>query len=80
MSTSRAAYGAGEKVGSRVPPVGRHFRLLSAVGNEIVVDRGSLLMEAGPLAFRLPPEQRASEKENSNVYVESAHHHRFHWQ
>ena len=39
-----------------------------------------LRLGAGPLAFRLPPEQRASEKENSNVYLESAHNHRFHWQ
>ena len=39
-----------------------------------------LRLGAGPLAFRLPPGQRASEKENSNVYLESAHNHRFHWQ
>ena len=39
-----------------------------------------LRLGAGPLAFQLPPEQRASEKENSNVYLESAHDYRFHWQ
>ena len=37
-----------------------------------VWERGRLLSVA--------PAQRASEKENSNVYVESAHHHRLHWQ
>ena len=39
-----------------------------------------LRLGAGPLAFRLPPAQRASEKENSNVYLESAHNHRLHRQ
>ena len=61
-----------------VPPAGfSTSRNLSAGASNKAL---RLRLGAGPLAFRLPPAQRASEKENSNVYLESAHNHRLHWQ